>query len=169
MNILDYLRPRSAEMLEAVGALVVHESPSRDKPALDALAGRLAGRFAAIGLDVERLPNPTGGDHLRTAPGRPGRRATAGAGPLPLRHGLAGRHAGEDAVPRRGRTRLRAGHLRHEGQPRAGGVRPPRPAFARDAAAAAGRRAVHVRRGDRQPDLARPDRGARRGRAPTCS
>ncbi len=68
---LIYLRPRSSEMLEVVEALVVHESPSRDKPALDALAGRLAGRFAAIGLDAERLPNPTGGDHLRMRLGDP--------------------------------------------------------------------------------------------------
>lgn len=67
----DYLRPRSGEMLGAVESLVVHESPSRDKPALDALAGRLAGRFGAIGLDVERLPNPTGGDHLRMRLGDP--------------------------------------------------------------------------------------------------
>ena len=58
-------------MLEAIEALVVHESPSRDKPALDALAGRLAVRFAAIGMDVELLPNPAGGDHLRMRLGDP--------------------------------------------------------------------------------------------------
>jgi glutamate carboxypeptidase len=59
-------------MVEALEALVVRESPSRDKPALDALAGFLAERFGALGLDVERLPSESGGDHLRLRLGRAG-------------------------------------------------------------------------------------------------
>ncbi|MFO0908202.1 MAG: M20 family metallopeptidase [Isosphaeraceae bacterium] len=51
--------------LEATTSLVAHESPSRDKPALDALATRLGERLQALGGRVERLPNSAGGDHIR--------------------------------------------------------------------------------------------------------
>jgi glutamate carboxypeptidase len=64
-RLLDYLTPLQGAMLEAVEALVSHESPSRDKAALDALAGKLAMRFAALGAEVGRVPNSSGGDHLR--------------------------------------------------------------------------------------------------------
>ena len=47
--------------LEALAALVEHESPSRDKPALDGLASKLAERFEAIGGEVERIANAAGG------------------------------------------------------------------------------------------------------------
>ena len=40
------------------------ESPSRDKPALDALAALLAGRLHDAGASVEVVPNSHGGDHL---------------------------------------------------------------------------------------------------------
>ncbi len=52
-------------MLESLSELVRHESPSRDKPALDGLARRLADRFQRLGGDVEVLANPSGGDHVR--------------------------------------------------------------------------------------------------------
>ena len=62
---LDLMRSRRPEWLEALAALVEHESPSRDKPSLDALARKLAARFEAIGGQVEVLENPDGGDHVR--------------------------------------------------------------------------------------------------------
>ena len=49
LELLDMMRSRRAEWLDALGGLVEHESPSRDKPALDALAEQLAERFEAIG------------------------------------------------------------------------------------------------------------------------
>ncbi len=61
---VDQTRSRQAEWLEALRSLVEHESPSRDKPALDALARVLAGRFEAIGGKVRVVANPDGGDHL---------------------------------------------------------------------------------------------------------
>ncbi len=51
-------------MIESLRALVEHESPSRDKGALDGLAAILAERFRAIDCDVRTVPNPLGGDHL---------------------------------------------------------------------------------------------------------
>jgi len=63
--LLAHLSARRDAMVGALGALVCHESPSLDKPALDALGSDLADRFRAAGLAAERLPNPDGGDHLR--------------------------------------------------------------------------------------------------------
>lgn len=62
---VDEFRTLRPAWMTALEALVRHESPSRDKPALDALAGKLADRFAAIGGAVAIEPNPHGGDHLR--------------------------------------------------------------------------------------------------------
>lgn len=63
--LLERLRARQAEMLPVLAEVVGHESPSRDKPALDALAGTLAERLRARGAEVSRIANPDGGDHLR--------------------------------------------------------------------------------------------------------
>jgi len=75
--LIDHLRPRRDAMVESLGEIVRHESPTHDKPALDALADRLTDRFAPLGA-VERLADPREGDHLRvaadvdsTAPGAP--------------------------------------------------------------------------------------------------
>ncbi|GIW88786.1 MAG: peptidase M20 [Isosphaeraceae bacterium] len=73
-RLLAQLEPRRDAWLDALLALVEHESPSRHKPALDSLADLLSARFAAAGAQVQRLPNPDGGDHLRatwTAPSHP--------------------------------------------------------------------------------------------------
>jgi glutamate carboxypeptidase len=64
LEVLDLLRFRKDEWLGALAALVEHESPSRDKPALDSLAGKLAARFEAIGGEVEVIANPDGGGHV---------------------------------------------------------------------------------------------------------
>jgi len=69
--LIDHLTPLRGAMLDALEGLVVRESPSHDKPALDALAGHLAGRFAALGLGVDRIANGAGGDHLRVRLGAP--------------------------------------------------------------------------------------------------
>ena len=61
---LDFLTAHKVEWLEALQGLVNHESPSHDKPALDALARVLAERLAAIGGQVAMVANPDGGDHL---------------------------------------------------------------------------------------------------------
>jgi glutamate carboxypeptidase len=63
--LLDHLTLLRGDILEALEALVSQESPSRGKPALDALAQTITGRFKALGLAVDRIANPVGGDHLR--------------------------------------------------------------------------------------------------------
>lgn len=52
-------------ILAAIRELVEEETPSRDKPRLDAFAARLAQRYAAAGATVEMVDNPTRGKHLR--------------------------------------------------------------------------------------------------------
>ncbi len=59
------LKAQSSAMLDAIEILVNHESPSRDKAALDKVSDLIAVRFHAIGGAVEKLANPQGGDHLR--------------------------------------------------------------------------------------------------------
>jgi glutamate carboxypeptidase len=54
-------------MLAEVRALVEHESPSGDKPALDALADLLDERLTALGCAVGRIRNEHGGDILSAA------------------------------------------------------------------------------------------------------
>ncbi|MHC5544500.1 M20/M25/M40 family metallo-hydrolase, partial [Singulisphaera rosea] len=58
------LRPRRDAMLASLAKLVEHESPSRDKAALDSLARVVAARFEAVGGAVTLLANPSGGDHV---------------------------------------------------------------------------------------------------------
>ncbi len=66
------LESRREAMLERLGVLVGHESPSRDKAALDALALILAGRLEALGAEVSRTANPEGGDNVRARWAAPG-------------------------------------------------------------------------------------------------
>lgn len=73
--LLSYLQPRREEMLAAVARLVEHESPSRDKASLDALAGALAGRFRDLGAEVGLIAHPGGGDHLLARFDAPGAEA----------------------------------------------------------------------------------------------
>jgi glutamate carboxypeptidase len=62
--IRDRLISRESEMLEELEALVSHETPSRDKAALDRFAEALDVRLRGLGAEVERLANPSGGDHI---------------------------------------------------------------------------------------------------------
>jgi glutamate carboxypeptidase len=64
-------------MIDALKVLVEHESPSRDKPALDSLAALLAHRLRIQGGDVEIVERADAGNHVigrfgRSAPGRAG-------------------------------------------------------------------------------------------------
>jgi glutamate carboxypeptidase len=59
-------------MLSRLAELVRHESPSRDKAALDALARSLAGRLGTLGAEVRLVANPEGGDHVRACWAAPG-------------------------------------------------------------------------------------------------
>jgi glutamate carboxypeptidase len=63
--LLDHLRPRTDAMLAELRGWVEHETPSRDEPALDRLAAKLAARFGAIGGAVETIANDAGGNHVK--------------------------------------------------------------------------------------------------------
>lgn len=55
---------RREAILAELREWVEHESPSRDKTALDALARKIARRWEAIGAQVDLVANPSGGDHV---------------------------------------------------------------------------------------------------------
>ncbi len=63
--LCTYFRSRQTDILTTIGQLVTHETPSTDKPQLDAFAALLAERYAAAGATVEVLANPTHGNHVR--------------------------------------------------------------------------------------------------------
>lgn len=71
MNQLDphalfsYFHTHHAAMMAAIQEIVSQETPSSDKPRLDALADWLAGRFAQAGAQVEIIPNAERGNHVR--------------------------------------------------------------------------------------------------------
>jgi glutamate carboxypeptidase len=52
-------------MLDVLRPLVEHETPSREKVALDAFATRIAERFRNLGAEAELVANRDGGDHVR--------------------------------------------------------------------------------------------------------
>ena len=52
-------------MLEAIRLLVTHETPSHDKPRLDAFAELLAARLSAAGAEVEIIRCSEHGNHVR--------------------------------------------------------------------------------------------------------
>ena len=108
-RLLEHLRPRLGEMTDVLRGLVEHESPSRDKSALDALARKLADRFGAIGGAVELFENPDGGEHLVA---RFFEEGTSSSPALLLGHFdtvWPRGHAGRDALPGRRQPGLRAG------------------------------------------------------------
>jgi glutamate carboxypeptidase len=63
-KFIEWIGSSRDRWLEMLQALVIHESPSRDKPSLDALAKKLAERFEGIGGTVDLITNPDGGDHV---------------------------------------------------------------------------------------------------------
>jgi glutamate carboxypeptidase len=64
-QVLEYLQDHQPAMIEALEELVMLESPSSERVAVDAVARWLAGAFAGLGATVERLPQTAFGDHLR--------------------------------------------------------------------------------------------------------
>ena len=64
-EVTDYFSQHEDEMLETIELLVTTETPSDDKPRLDAFAELLAGRLRAAGAEVEILPVETQGNHVR--------------------------------------------------------------------------------------------------------
>jgi glutamate carboxypeptidase len=54
-----------SDMVQALRELVERESPSDDKPLLDALAGYLQGRFAGLAAEAAILPHENSGNGLR--------------------------------------------------------------------------------------------------------
>ena len=64
-EVTDYFTQHEDEMLKTIELLVTTETPSDDKPRLDAFAELLAGRLRATGAEVEILPVETQGNHVR--------------------------------------------------------------------------------------------------------
>jgi glutamate carboxypeptidase len=62
--IREYFLNQREQILASAAELVNFETPSSDKVRCDALANRIAERFADLG-SIERIENPNGGDHLR--------------------------------------------------------------------------------------------------------
>lgn len=61
----ESLQVHRAAMLERLRQWVEHESPSRDKPALDALAARIAEMLRERGGEVIEIENGDGGNHVQ--------------------------------------------------------------------------------------------------------
>ncbi|RME54899.1 MAG: M20 family peptidase, partial [Caldilineae bacterium] len=64
-TFLPYFQDRQQEMLDVIRLLVEHETPSDDKPRLDAFAKLLADRYRATGARTEIIENPIRGNHVR--------------------------------------------------------------------------------------------------------
>ncbi|HFD40386.1 MAG TPA: M20 family peptidase, partial [Anaerolineae bacterium] len=64
-RLLDYFSARQEEMVQTLGDLVMLESPSSEREAVNNVGDYLAEAFAAVGAAVERLPQDAFGDHLR--------------------------------------------------------------------------------------------------------
>ena len=65
VSLDNYFRQHHAEILETIGQLVTHETPSLDKPRLDVFADLLAARLAAAGAVVEIIEQAERGNHVR--------------------------------------------------------------------------------------------------------
>ncbi len=64
-QLLTYFENKQAAMLDLIRQLVVQETPSSDKPRLDAFATFLAERLQTAGATVEIIPNTERGNHVR--------------------------------------------------------------------------------------------------------
>jgi glutamate carboxypeptidase len=71
-QLLAYFAANQDEMLTVIGDLVKQETPSSDKPRLDAFAELLAGRLRAAGAEVTILPGGEQGNHMRATFRTPG-------------------------------------------------------------------------------------------------
>jgi glutamate carboxypeptidase len=64
-RLSPYFAARQEALLTAIRTLVEEETPSRDKPRLDAFCAGLAARYAAAGATTEIVASARRGDHLR--------------------------------------------------------------------------------------------------------
>jgi glutamate carboxypeptidase len=70
--LFSYFHTQHAAMLDVIRQIVSQETPSSDKPRLDALADWLAARFRNAGATVQVIANAERGNHVRatfTSPG----------------------------------------------------------------------------------------------------
>jgi glutamate carboxypeptidase len=63
--LLEYCEQHLDDTVRRIETLVRLESPSTDKAAVDRCGAELARMLRAVGADVEILPQPERGDHLR--------------------------------------------------------------------------------------------------------
>ena len=64
-QLLNYLKAHREAMTETLGELVLIESPSHEREAVNRVADYLARAFGDQGAKVERIPQTAFGDHLR--------------------------------------------------------------------------------------------------------
>ena len=153
--------PDKAEMLDGIRRWVEIESHTADVAGVNRVMDACAADWARAGARVERVPGRDGhGDHLVVSS------AWGGDGPcvLVLCHldTVHPRGTIKDLAFRvDGDQRLRTGHLRHEGRRLPGARRLPGDHARGPDDTAAAALHLYVRRGGRQPDLARADRSAR--------
>jgi glutamate carboxypeptidase len=69
-QVLDYLLARQEAMVQTIERLVMLESPTTDRTAVNAVGHTLAQAFEALGAKVEPLPQAAFGDHLRVTWGQ---------------------------------------------------------------------------------------------------
>lgn len=62
--LFTYFQTKQPELLDQIRALVIQETPSSDKPRLDAFAEFLAERFRGVGAAVTVVPNAERGNHV---------------------------------------------------------------------------------------------------------
>jgi len=62
---LEYLNTQSPHILDTLGDWVNHDSPTFDKPSVDALGRRITDAFVRLGASVETQPQSEYGDHYR--------------------------------------------------------------------------------------------------------
>ena len=53
--LLDHFQNQQSTLLDSIRELVIHETPSHDKPRLDTFANLLRERFLAVGASVELI------------------------------------------------------------------------------------------------------------------
>ncbi|HQY94809.1 M20 family metallopeptidase [Caldilinea sp.] len=64
-SLIAYFQQHHPDLLETIRLLVTQETPSHDKPRLDAFAALLAARLTDAGATVEIVDQPARGNHLR--------------------------------------------------------------------------------------------------------
>jgi glutamate carboxypeptidase len=69
-DTLNYLTTQLPHMLDTLEQWVNHDSPTFDKPAVDALGRHMAAAFGGLGASVETHPASDYGDHLHIAWGQ---------------------------------------------------------------------------------------------------